>query len=43
LSITLDLTRSTPAPKGPVNLAGLTRAGLRDALVEGGVCDAGKA
>jgi 23S rRNA (adenine2503-C2)-methyltransferase len=43
LSITLDLSRSTPAAKGPVNLAGLTRPGLRDALVEGGVCDAGKA
>jgi len=43
LSITLDLTRSTAAPKPPVNLAGLTRTGLRDALVEGGVCDAGKA
>ena len=43
MSITLDLTRSTASPKAPVNLAGLTRAGLRDALVEGGVCDAGKA
>ena len=43
MSITLDLTRSTAAPKPPVNLAGLTRTGLRDALVEGGVCDAGKA
>jgi 23S rRNA (adenine2503-C2)-methyltransferase len=44
LSITLDLSRaSTPSSKAPVNLAGLTRAGLRDALVEGGVCDAGKA
>jgi 23S rRNA (adenine2503-C2)-methyltransferase len=43
LSITLDLSRATPASKGPVNLAGLTRSGLRDALVEGGVCDAGKA
>ena len=43
MSITLDLSRSTPAAKGPVNLAGLTRPGLRDALVEGGVCDAGKA
>ncbi|CAN5226778.1 23S rRNA (adenine(2503)-C(2))-methyltransferase RlmN [soil metagenome] len=43
MSITLDLSRATPASRGPVNLAGLTRAGLRDALVEGGVCDAGKA
>ena len=43
MSITLDLTRSTPASKAPVNLAGLTRPGLRDALIEGGVCDAGKA
>ena len=43
MSITLDLTRSTHASKAPVNLAGLTRPGLRDALVEGGVCDAGKA
>jgi len=44
LSITLDLSRvSTSASRAPVNLAGLTRTGLRDALVEGGVCDAGKA
>jgi 23S rRNA (adenine2503-C2)-methyltransferase len=43
LSITLDLSRSTPASKAPVNLAGLTRTGLRDALVEGGVCEAAKA
>jgi len=44
LSITLDLTRSTASPKAaPVNLAGLTRTGLRDALVAGGICDAGKA
>ncbi|WP_421730853.1 23S rRNA (adenine(2503)-C(2))-methyltransferase RlmN [Brevundimonas sp.] len=44
MSITLDLTRSTASPKSaPVNLAGLTRTGLRDALVAGGICDAGKA
>jgi len=44
LSLTLDLTRArSTAVTGPVNLSGLTRAGLRDALVEGGVCDVGKA
>jgi len=43
LSITLDLSRSTPAAKAPVNLSGLTRAGLREALVEGGICEAAKA
>jgi 23S rRNA (adenine2503-C2)-methyltransferase len=33
LSITLDLSRaSTPSSKAPVNLSGLTRAGLRQAL-----------
>lgn len=44
MSITLDLSRvSASASKAPVNLAGLTRTGLRDALVEGGVCAPEKA
>ncbi|CAN5279335.1 23S rRNA (adenine(2503)-C(2))-methyltransferase RlmN [soil metagenome] len=43
MSITLDLSRSASLPKAPVNLAGLTRSGLRDALVEAGVCEPGKA
>ena len=44
MSITLDLSRvSTSASKAPVNLAGLTRTGLRDALIEGGVCAPEKA
>jgi 23S rRNA (adenine2503-C2)-methyltransferase len=48
LSITLDISRVSASPKAlaskaPVNLAGLTRAGLRDALVEGGVCPPEKA
>ncbi|HEX8471480.1 MAG TPA: 23S rRNA (adenine(2503)-C(2))-methyltransferase RlmN [Brevundimonas sp.] len=48
MSITLDISRVSASPKAlaskaPVNLAGLTRAGLRDALVEGGVCPPEKA
>ncbi|QTC90623.1 23S rRNA (adenine(2503)-C(2))-methyltransferase RlmN [Brevundimonas goettingensis] len=44
MSITLDLSRvSTPAPAAPVNLAGLTRDGLREALISGGVCAPEKA
>jgi len=43
LSLSLDLTRTTAAVTGPVNLAGLTRAGLRQALVDAGVCPPEKA
>jgi 23S rRNA (adenine2503-C2)-methyltransferase len=44
LSITLDLSRaSTPSTAAPVNLAGLTRDGLREALISGGVCAPEKA
>ncbi|WP_406852383.1 23S rRNA (adenine(2503)-C(2))-methyltransferase RlmN [Brevundimonas sp. BH3] len=43
MSITLDLTRSTPAPKAPVNLSGLTREGLRQALIDAGICPPEKA
>ena len=43
MSITLDLSRASNAPapasgKAPVNLSGLTRAGLRQALIDAGVC-----
>lgn len=43
MSLSLDLTRTTAATPGPVNLAGLTRAGLRQALVDAGVCPPEKA
>jgi 23S rRNA (adenine2503-C2)-methyltransferase len=43
LSLSLDLTRTTAAKPGPVNLAGLTRAGLRQALIDAGVCPPEKA
>jgi 23S rRNA (adenine2503-C2)-methyltransferase len=43
LSLSLDLTRTTAATPGPVNLAGLTRAGLRQALIDAGVCPPEKA
>jgi len=43
VSITLDLTRSTPAPKASVNLSGLTREGLRQALIDAGICPPEKA
>ena len=43
MSITLDFTRSTPAPKAPVNLSGLTREGLRQALIDAGICPPEKA
>ncbi|KAK0343954.1 hypothetical protein LTR94_016397 [Friedmanniomyces endolithicus] len=45
LSITLDLSRvsNAPAVKAPVNLSGLTRAGLRQALIDAGVCPPEKA
>jgi len=35
LSLTLDLSRTSAArPAAPVNLSGLTRAGLRQALID---------
>ncbi|MGV9008200.1 23S rRNA (adenine(2503)-C(2))-methyltransferase RlmN [Brevundimonas sp.] len=43
MSLSLDLNRTTAATAGPVNLAGLTRMGLRQALVEAGVCPPEKA
>ncbi|MEG2729569.1 23S rRNA (adenine(2503)-C(2))-methyltransferase RlmN, partial [Brevundimonas sp.] len=43
MSITLDLTRSTPSAKPPVNLSGLTREGLRQALIDGDICPPEKA
>jgi 23S rRNA (adenine2503-C2)-methyltransferase len=45
LSVTLDLSRAQrpAAPEGPVNLAGLSRGKLRDALVATGVVPADKA
>jgi 23S rRNA (adenine2503-C2)-methyltransferase len=45
LSITLDLSRvsNAPAVKAPVNLSGLTRAGLRQALIDANVCPPEKA
>ena len=42
MSITLDLSR-TVASKAPVNLSGLTREGLRLALIEAGICPPEKA
>ena len=45
MSITLDLSRvsNAPAVKAPVNLSGLTRAGLRQALIDADVCPPEKA
>ncbi|WP_296167762.1 23S rRNA (adenine(2503)-C(2))-methyltransferase RlmN [uncultured Brevundimonas sp.] len=43
MSLSLDLTRTTAATPGPVNLAGLTRAGLRQALIDASVCPPEKA
>jgi 23S rRNA (adenine2503-C2)-methyltransferase len=45
LSITLDLSRASnaPAEKALVNLSGLTRDGLRQALIDAGVCPPEKA
>ena len=45
MSITLDLSRvsNAPAVKAPVNLSGLTRAGLRQALIDANVCPPEKA
>ncbi len=42
MSITLDLSR-TVASKAPVNLSGLTREGLRQALIDAGICPPEKA
>lgn len=43
MSLSLDLSRTTAATPALVNLAGLTRAGLRQALVDAGVCPPEKA
>ena len=43
MAASLDLSRAPQAAKGPANLAGLTRAQLKDALVSSGVVDPGKA
>jgi 23S rRNA (adenine2503-C2)-methyltransferase len=47
VSVTLDLSRaaapSATTPAAPVNLTGLTREGLREALVAAGVCPPEKA
>ena len=44
MSLTLDLSRTTATPStAPVNLSGLTRAELRQALVDAGVCPPEKA
>ena len=44
MSVTLDLSRAkAPASTAPVNLSGLTREGLRQALIEAGVCPPEKA
>lgn len=43
LSITLDLSRASAAAKAPVNLSGLTRQGLRNALIEAKICPHEKA
>ena len=44
MSITLDLSRVSDAPvKAPVNLSGLTREALRQALIDAGVCPPEKA
>jgi len=44
LSLTLDLSRTSAAvPTAPVNLSGLTRAELRQALIDAGVCPPEKA
>ena len=41
MSLTLDLSR--PAPTAPVNLSGLTREGLRQALIDADICPPEKA
>ena len=43
MSITLDLSRASAPVKAPVNLAGLTRAGLRQALIDADICLPAKA
>ncbi|HEV2083023.1 MAG TPA: 23S rRNA (adenine(2503)-C(2))-methyltransferase RlmN [Brevundimonas sp.] len=43
MSLTLDLTRASPAPAAPVNLTGLTREGLRQALIDADICPPEKA
>lgn len=47
MSVTLDLSRAAAAsattPAAPVNLTGLTREGLREALIAAGVCPPEKA
>ena len=44
MSLTLDLSRTSPAvPAAPVNLSGLTRDELRQALIDAGVCPPEKA
>jgi 23S rRNA (adenine2503-C2)-methyltransferase len=44
MTVTLDLSRgAAAAPSAPVNLAGLTRAQLSAALVDGGICPPEKA
>ena len=47
MSVTLDLSRaaasSATTPAAPVNLTGLTREGLREALIAAGVCPPEKA
>jgi len=43
LSISLDLTRASAPVKTPVNLSGLTRDELRQALIDAGICPPEKA
>src|SRR3712207_5876327 len=43
VSVTLDLSRASPKPAGPLNLAGLTRSELASALVEAEICAPEKA
>ncbi|MBN9479338.1 MAG: 23S rRNA (adenine(2503)-C(2))-methyltransferase RlmN [Bordetella sp.] len=43
MSITLDLTRAGAPVKTPVNLSGLTRDELRQALIDAGICPPEKA
>ena len=43
MSITLDLTRASASVKAPVNLSGLTRDELRQALIDAEICPPEKA
>lgn len=43
MSITLDLSRASASAKTPVNLSGLTRDELRQALIDAGICAPEKA